>query len=245
AARRSPLRPVALDQAARDQRPAVDQHEEDADLVVHERLDVDVIGVLQCRPHHEGGQEQRDRDDHSVRRRGRRAERGAQQRQHHHDAREEVIITRIDGASDSTVMKAMSWMTRSVSPPPWPRLMLMSCAAAGSAAAPKIVATPAATIARRTRPPIADGFKLCCSDGPTNSPSPVRGCRRAIVPVRPLWPHAQAWFRLAAALLRALPVLRARTRRPSPVAGRAAVPAAPPPAPEGALSAVGPAAAPV
>jgi hypothetical protein len=30
----------------------------------------------------------------------------------------EVIMIRIDGASESTVMKAMSWITRSVSPPP-------------------------------------------------------------------------------------------------------------------------------
>ena len=30
----------------------------------------------------------------------------------------EVIITRIDGASDSTVNSAINWMTRSVSPPP-------------------------------------------------------------------------------------------------------------------------------
>ena len=43
----------------------------------------------------------------------------------------EVIITRIEGASDSTVSSAISWITRSVSPPPWPKLMLMSCAAAG------------------------------------------------------------------------------------------------------------------
>jgi len=36
----------------------------------------------------------------------------------------EVIITRIDGASDSTVSNAISWMTRSVRPVPWPKLML-------------------------------------------------------------------------------------------------------------------------
>src|SRR5882672_542596 len=77
-------------------------------------------------------------------------------------------------------------MTRSVSPPapapaPWPRLMLISCAAAGSA--PRMIATTAAPVARRTQRPIADDVKLCCSDGPTNSPSPVRGCHRGSVAV--------------------------------------------------------------
>src|SRR5262245_54999205 len=72
-------------------------------------------------------------------------------------------------------------MTRSVSPPlpapaPWPRLMLISCAAAGSA--PRMIATTAAPVARRTQRPIADDVKLCCQDGPTNSPSPVRGCHK-------------------------------------------------------------------
>jgi hypothetical protein len=43
----------------------------------------------------------------------------------------DVTITRIDGASDSTVISAMSWITRSVRPAPWPKLMLMSWAAAG------------------------------------------------------------------------------------------------------------------
>ena len=38
----------------------------------------------------------------------------------------EVIITRIDGASDSTVRSAINWITRSVKPVPWPKLMLMS-----------------------------------------------------------------------------------------------------------------------
>ena len=38
----------------------------------------------------------------------------------------DVTITRIDGASDSTVTTAMSWSARSVSPAPWPKLMLMS-----------------------------------------------------------------------------------------------------------------------
>jgi len=46
----------------------------------------------------------------------------------------DVIMIRIDGATDSTVNNAISWIARSVTPPlPWPRLILMSCANAGSA----------------------------------------------------------------------------------------------------------------
>ena len=42
----------------------------------------------------------------------------------------DVTITRIDGASDSTVSSAISCSTRSVRPPPWPKVTLMSCARA-------------------------------------------------------------------------------------------------------------------
>src|ERR1700752_3593229 len=45
----------------------------------------------------------------------------------------DVIMIRIDGAIDSTVSSAISWIARSVTPPlPAPRLMLISCALAGS-----------------------------------------------------------------------------------------------------------------
>src|ERR1041384_5503300 len=48
----------------------------------------------------------------------------------------DVIMIRIDGAIESTVKSAMSWIARSVTPPwPPPRLMLMSWAAAGVASA--------------------------------------------------------------------------------------------------------------
>ena len=47
----------------------------------------------------------------------------------------DVTITRMDGASESTVSSAMSCSTRSVRPPPWPKVTLMSCAAAGEASA--------------------------------------------------------------------------------------------------------------
>src|SRR6185437_9407599 len=48
----------------------------------------------------------------------------------------DVIMIRIDGAIDSTVNSAISWIARSVTPPwPPPRLMLMSWAYAGVASA--------------------------------------------------------------------------------------------------------------
>src|ERR1700722_19616149 len=52
----------------------------------------------------------------------------------------DVIMIRIDGAIDSTVSSAISWIARSVTPPlPWPRLMLMSCANAGLARNPAAI----------------------------------------------------------------------------------------------------------
>ena len=52
----------------------------------------------------------------------------------------DVIMIRIDGAIDSTVSSAINWIARSVTPPPpWPRLMLMSCASAGSASDPAAI----------------------------------------------------------------------------------------------------------
>ena len=50
----------------------------------------------------------------------------------------DVIMTRIDGASDSTVSSAISWITRSVRPLPCPKLTLMSCAAAGAVSPARI-----------------------------------------------------------------------------------------------------------
>src|ERR1700678_4761855 len=52
----------------------------------------------------------------------------------------DVIMIRIDGAIDSTVNSAINWIARSVTPPlPWPRLMLISCANAGSASDPAAI----------------------------------------------------------------------------------------------------------
>ena len=37
-----------------------------------------------------------------------------------------VTMIRMEGATDSTVISAISWMTRSLTPEPWPRLIEMS-----------------------------------------------------------------------------------------------------------------------
>jgi hypothetical protein len=46
----------------------------------------------------------------------------------------DVIMIKIDGAIDNTVSSAISWIARSLTPPlpAPPRLMLISCANAGS-----------------------------------------------------------------------------------------------------------------
>src|SRR5438067_827589 len=78
--------------------------------------------------------------------------------------------------------------------------MLMSCAAAGDAASPRTVPTTTATVVRRTQRTIADVIKFCRSDG-SNSPSPARGCRRAISaaaqPLRLRAPYAPVWVQPA------------------------------------------------
>ena len=109
----------------------------DADLVGDQRLDADVVGALQRRPHHEGGEEQRQRDDHGVGRRGRGAERGAQQRQHHDDAGERRHHHQ-DRRRQRQHRQQRDQLDRALGEAavPWPKLMLMSCACAGSTSDP-------------------------------------------------------------------------------------------------------------
>ena len=57
----------------------------------------------------------------------------------------EVVIITIDGASDSTVIRAMSWTTRSVRPAPLPRLTFKACASARFGQT-----TPNTTVSRET-----------------------------------------------------------------------------------------------
>ena len=80
----------------------------------------------------------------------------------------EVIMTRIDGAIDSTVNSAISWIERSVTPPlPWPRLILISCAIAGSTSDPAAISV---TRNITLRGKDADLTKET-SDGPARMPS--------------------------------------------------------------------------
>src|SRR5260370_42415949 len=84
----------------------------------------------------------------------------------------DVIMIRIDGAIESTVKSAISWIARSVTPPlPWPRLMLISCANAGS------IRDPAAAISvtknKTLRGTFADLTKATL-DGPARTPSRLR-----------------------------------------------------------------------
>jgi hypothetical protein len=56
-----------------------------ADLSVEQRLHALLIGLGEDRRHDEGGQEQRERDQHRIRRALLQADGGAQQRQDHHN----------------------------------------------------------------------------------------------------------------------------------------------------------------
>src|SRR6185369_2640308 len=86
----------------------------------------------------------------------------------------DVIMIRIDGAIDSTVNSAINWIARSVTPPPpWPRLMLMSCASAGSASDPAAVRIKKN---KTLRGEVADLTKGS-SDGPARTPSRLRDFR--------------------------------------------------------------------
>src|SRR5258705_8506848 len=83
----------------------------------------------------------------------------------------DVIMIRIDGAIDNTVRSAINWIARSVTPPlPWPRLMLMSCANAGSASDPAAI-----RVARyKTLRGNAAGLTKGSLGGPTMTPSRLR-----------------------------------------------------------------------
>src|SRR5256886_6581404 len=83
----------------------------------------------------------------------------------------DVIMIRIDGAIDSTVKSAISWIARSVTPPlPWPKLMLTSCASAGSASDPAAIRVARYKALRRN----AAGLTKGSLGGPTMTPSRLR-----------------------------------------------------------------------
>src|SRR5258707_4013744 len=83
----------------------------------------------------------------------------------------DVIMIRIYGAIDNTVKSAISWIAGSVTPPlPWPRLMLISCANAGSASDPAAIRVAKNNTLRGT---VADLTKETL-DGPARTPSRLR-----------------------------------------------------------------------
>src|SRR4051812_36635096 len=83
----------------------------------------------------------------------------------------DVIMMRIDGAIDSTVNSAISWIARSVTPPlPWPRLMLISCANAGSTSDPAAISMAKNKTLRGTDADLTKGSL----DGPAMTPSRLR-----------------------------------------------------------------------
>src|ERR1700736_4395682 len=83
----------------------------------------------------------------------------------------DVIMIRIDGAIDSTVRSAISWIARSVTPPlPWPRLMLISCANAGPASDPAAISVAKHKTLRGTGADLTKGSL----DGPAMTPSRLR-----------------------------------------------------------------------
>src|SRR4029079_11059323 len=83
----------------------------------------------------------------------------------------DVIMIRIDGAIESTVNSAINWIARSVTPPPpWPKLMLMSCANPGSASDPVAIRVTENNTLRGN----AGGLTKDSSDGPATMPSRLR-----------------------------------------------------------------------
>ena len=78
----------------------------------------------------------------------------------------DVIMTRIDGASDNTVNSATSWITRSVRPLPCPKLTLMSCADAVAVSPARIPATP-----HRHRHQTDTAVGSACHDFPGGRPN--------------------------------------------------------------------------
>src|SRR5438552_1037831 len=88
----------------------------------------------------------------------------------------DVIMIRIDGAIESTVNSAISWIARSVTPLlPWPpRLMLMSCASAGPANNPAAIKV---TMNRTLRGKGAGLTKTTISTGQAGRPSRLPGYR--------------------------------------------------------------------
>ena len=84
----------------------------------------------------------------------------------------DVIMIRMEGATERIVSSAISWIARSVTPPPpWPKLMLISCANAGSAS------DPAAAIRTGRKKTLRGRFAILTKNSlaaPAGTPSRLR-----------------------------------------------------------------------
>src|SRR5258706_5673007 len=119
----------------------------------------------------------------------------------------DVIMIRIDGAIDSTVKSAISWIARSVTPPlPWPRLMLMPCANAGSASDPAVIRVAIYKTLRGN----AAGLTKGSLGGPTMTPFRLRDSQTRS--------FAKAQFRAVPSTARC-GVVRHGSAAPAPPAG--------------------------
>src|SRR6202035_5614514 len=123
----------------------------------------------------------------------------------------DVIMIRIDGAIDSTVRSAINSIARSVTPPlPWPRLMLISCANAGSTSDPAAIRV---AINKTLRGRGADLTKGAL-DGPAMTPSRLRDFQsRSSAKAPPVPPMARGAARGGLAAVRAPPEARRRAVR--------------------------------
>src|SRR6516164_10831146 len=128
----------------------------------------------------------------------------------------DVIMTRIDGAIESTVNSTINWIARSVTPPPPvpPRLMLISCANAGAASAPAAISVAMNKTLRGAR---ADFTKTTTSDVRAARPSLPRdfqNCFSARAQAAAVRPARCAWHVMAAGpAARAQPAARRRSQQ--------------------------------
>src|ERR1700736_5814292 len=142
----------------------------------------------------------------------------------------DVIMITIDGAIDSTVNSAISWIARSVTPPlPWPRLMLISCANAGPASDPAAINVAKHKTLRGTGADLTKGSL----DGPAMTPTRLRDSQsRSLMAQPPAASMARCgMLRHGLAAGRAPPAARrpAARRRRRPARGTRGPPAGPSP----------------
>src|SRR5260221_2673104 len=134
----------------------------------------------------------------------------------------DVMMIRIDGAIDTTVSSAISWIARSVTPPlPWPRLMLMSGANAEPASD---VAAIRVTRNKTLRGNGADLTKASLG-GPAMTPSRLRDSQnRSSKALRPEGPSGAHCGARGPAAVRVRPEVQRDRRSAGAMPLRAAAP---------------------